>query len=207
VDRAKNLTLLSSGVIFMRHRIRIFFLAFATLWFLALLILWFATFHYDTVFWLPAKTHNTNYGFCCFRGELQLMMWENAPRSHGWVFRPTPIGIPGEDEWYANLPQSWDDNLRRIHARFGFGHDELRVSDPGVSPVTWQTESRLYIPLYALILPWSLPILFPALISLKRRQRAKKGLCLHCGYDIRATTTGETKLDRCPECGTQTQLV
>lgn len=30
----------------------------------------------------------------------------------------------------------------------------------------------------------------------QRRRRAHLGLCLNCGYDLRATTTG-----RCPECG------
>lgn len=48
----------------------------------------------------------------------------------------------------------------------------------------------------ALLLPWG------ALLAAKRRERnrrlyrSKNGLCLECGYDLRATP------ERCPECGT-----
>lgn len=37
--------------------------------------------------------------------------------------------------------------------------------------------------------------------KLRARRRRKRGLCVGCGYDLRAMPQGETQLKRCPECG------
>ena len=58
---------------------------------------------------------------------------------------------------------------------------------------------RLAIPFW---IPTSLfsVILLPSLVqSYRRRKRKKLGLCVKCGYDLRASK------DRCPECGQGTE--
>ncbi len=52
------------------------------------------------------------------------------------------------------------------------------------------------IPLWVVILPPLVPPLLCLVPWLRRRRRRRLGLCLVCGYDLRASP------ERCPECGT-----
>ena len=55
-------------------------------------------------------------------------------------------------------------------------------------------------PLHLPVLVFSLPPCCSwAVFSIRRRKRKKLGLCLKCGYDLRASK------DRCPECGEEFQ--
>ncbi|MHC5023593.1 MAG: hypothetical protein ACYTGG_06735 [Planctomycetota bacterium] len=54
--------------------------------------------------------------------------------------------------------------------------------------------------LLGVILPIGLVLLDAWLVLGWRAQsRVRRGLCLHCGYDLRGD--GKAPLDRCPECG------
>ena len=63
---------------------------------------------------------------------------------------------------------------------------------PDLPPDDWS----LSVPLYIGILLFGAYPLWMALPFHRRRKRKKLGLCVSCGYDLRASK------DRCPECGT-----
>ena len=54
---------------------------------------------------------------------------------------------------------------------------------------------RIAVPLWAPAIVFALPPAGAVALFLRRRRRVKRGLCLKCGYDLRASP------DRCPECG------
>jgi hypothetical protein len=55
---------------------------------------------------------------------------------------------------------------------------------------------RLEFPHWALLPPLAIPTVVAVVLAVRRRRRRSAGLCLTCGYDLRASP------DRCPECGT-----
>jgi hypothetical protein len=69
------------------------------------------------------------------------------------------------------------------------------------SPLGWQTFHFVIIPYWMLaVLLTPLTALWLWRVAVRHRRpayRRKHGLCLHCGYDLRASK------DRCPECGTE----
>ena len=58
----------------------------------------------------------------------------------------------------------------------------------------WSVWIPFWIPTSLSVLAASFLCLFP---NHRRRKRKKLGLCVKCGYDLRASK------DRCPECGTE----
>ena len=52
------------------------------------------------------------------------------------------------------------------------------------------------VPYWSMLLVPAMPFAFAIARWRRRRSRIRRGLCLVCGYDLRATP------DRCPECGT-----
>ena len=77
--------------------------------------------------------------------------------------------------------------------RWGFGYWD--GSKPNVSMICWE----VWWPLWVLMLPMAaLPgaWLIVRARARERQKRVMRHLCVHCGYDVRASK------ERCPECGT-----
>jgi hypothetical protein len=77
--------------------------------------------------------------------------------------------------------------------RAGFGYSTRVHRDP------YYRDQRLYLPHWFLVLLLGLAPVAWLVRHWESREIARRrrgGLCLHCGYDLRATP------DRCPECGT-----
>lgn len=132
------------------------------------------------------------------RGRLGLAMWhesillssnrvelsEQMDRSRRRLAIPFARCLYGELTPGASTLHRWASNA-------GFGFDGASFSQPLV-----QGSMRVVvIPYWFLCVLTLLPVLRLSQVYARRWRRLKRGLCIECGYDLRASH------DRCPECG------
>jgi hypothetical protein len=107
----------------------------------------------------------------------------------GAIHHTTPVGWGGV--WA--VPE--DSRLLSRGTTRGFRFLSERRRVPGASPIAYHDVFVLVMPLWLPVLLLAVP---PALWTagfVRRRRRGVAGLCVECGYDLRATP------GRCPECG------
>jgi hypothetical protein len=102
----------------------------------------------------------------------------------GWFFRSRTASTSWDERYEAT-------SHRRI---LGFGLEEEHwvIDDGGPS----LDSHILFIPLWSLLIPLSLPLAVVTLRDRRQKRRRAAGLCPKCAYDLRASK------EICPECGT-----
>ena len=107
--------------------------------------------------------------------------------SHGEFYCMSTVGPTRTGEIYM---------LRQLQSRWGFTRAvSISTDDPS------HVMTGIHVPCWAVLPVTLIPAAWGAIILRRpwvRRRRKREGLCLACGYDLRAS--GE----RCPECGMAT---
>ena len=143
----------------------------------------------DVMFRTDARQQGEDLRLTSFRGELGAqgvpVGQEFDRATHGpthWIF--LSIRLPGEmnaESWFVCTTTTWAIQPAGQLLGIAWSIDERAIVIPH-----WFAAM-----LFALVPAWW--VLGPLRRQSKRR---KLVLCLHCGYDLRAS------LERCPECGT-----
>jgi hypothetical protein len=211
----------------MRRRLStLFFVASVLMWIVAIGVYIRSRFRADAITWVTASHHClflksadgtlTCYDQSRWPGPSQ-MQWSTGPPDYNifaqtqrdtllgppiaWVDIRDPnmkvhawkrLGIQYGTAW-LDLPAEIDVPIRDpygFYADFSPSGDNRKLNVNGLWIPTWILPSLLTI----------LPALWSITIGRRRyraHSRRRRGLCIHCGYDLRHTPL------RCPECGVQ----
>jgi hypothetical protein len=152
---------------------------------------------------LPAVKEQSGWQFQSLRGRVCVTHVAAIGQS------PGAADQPGLAVWEDRPPVEWPSdqptmclfygvrNMPEASLSNGFGLAQVRnVSawGPETPPRQWRANG-VAVPYW---MPLALFLVSPLVwaATFRRRGRARRGECLRCGYDLRATP------DRCPECGT-----
>ncbi|MCH8964385.1 MAG: hypothetical protein IIB58_05455 [Planctomycetes bacterium] len=92
-------------------------------------------------------------------------------------------------------------NVNTATGKFWRNWNPIRPFRWDNSTITWRGATyrtkTISFPHWLFVLVFSIPLFVAGKRVYRRRKRKKLGLCVKCGYDLRASK------DRCPECGTE----
>jgi len=133
------------------------------------------------------------YGATSRLGAISFDITDGWPAGQVWngrvLFESDPLlvsALPAPSEW------SW----------LGFGLHRKTMSI-GIERTGWIGTARIVavvVPHWAIILVLGLVVMLTAAPLVRQHRRSRRGLCVRCGYDLRASP------ERCPECGLAIRL-
>lgn len=171
------------------RRLRRFFTLLSLFLFVATTVLWFRSrTNLDEVFIYRPRFYRAIWSV---EGRIYVHLW-SAPTQY---WGETSMGFGG-----GELARLHYGHISFTHQAGPFAYGRTTATNPASVVATGHT---IMFPHWALLVLFALLPAFAAHRFFKRRSkrfRTANGLCLRCGYDIRATP------DRCPECGLETPL-
>ncbi len=123
-----------------------------------------------------------------FRGQLLCVSIDPNCQANGILHTSYATHSGLQDRWdfvsSATPIFRWLPGVRR----------DAGIFSPNTSGITYDYR-LMTVPLWPLVLLIVVPTVMPIARVIRSNRRLRLGLCLHCGFDLRATP------DRCPECG------
>lgn len=145
---------------------------------------------------VAGTTHSRVFNLTTGPGELLLTLTHAQRPAGAW-----PKGINAVDQETPGLHFKWD--LQPLGSLVALGWDRTFLSRRGflfesrASQLGPAATARTFVaaPFWSVVLPFALPPAVHLLRRYCRDIRHRRGLCPHCGYDVRTTPA------KCPECG------
>jgi hypothetical protein len=159
------------------------------------------------IYTVPRPAADRLYTAESIKGELAL------------IVEDSPLGPDPDRRWYSSRikprttrQEVFLDEPMTLWNRLGFGYRswtytlEPTNNNLGKGPLKPWVYRSVIVPIWFLVVLFALPPFLSPI--LRRRRRIRRGLCVRCGYDLRATPQpGGPLLARCPECGRVTKSV
>lgn len=168
----------------MRRRLLTIASALSMLLCVAMVVLWVQSYlsYLAIGYWFVNGSDGHDHGYFLGSSRSRLLLVADHPTSPA-LAPPSRFYFIRKDVDSYSPPWLWDSSPRRISCA-GFSYEvRLTKNYPG---------SAIFVPYWFLLVL----LLSPVWVRLKRAlKRRAPGICVCCGYDLRATP------DRCPECG------